>query len=399
MGTQIVIRKLLVAIVAGVSLTVSTLFGLALAQGGDEIAGEQPTVSAAELEQIAAQIALSRSHYLTPLNFVRLITDEVQLVYDLPQPPLPQPPISEITPVRELKPGFVFLSLKSTTPISYDGELWYHINDGEYIKAKTTKPVTASTFAGIQLASHPELPFGWVVRQTPVAPKPGITPPDGATWLPRYTIVTIYETRYFGEWGWHRIGDDQWIQLYDVGMIKPKPRPKQIPAGERWIEVDLFEQSFAAYNENDEMIYATLVSSGLPADGWRTPAGLFHLKSARVTGKMAGGGMSDYYFLEDVQATIFFTESYAFHAAYWHDDFGRYKSHGCVNMSVADATWLFDWAAPENITVEDRQRLPKDAPRTWVWVHNGLLDQLEAEAEEEETAPPEAEEASVGVRP
>ncbi|MCC6900272.1 MAG: L,D-transpeptidase [Polyangiaceae bacterium] len=37
---------------------------------------------------------------------------------------------------------------------------------------------------------------------------------------------------------------------------------------------------------------------------------------------------------------------FALHAAYWHDRFGEPKSGGCVNLSVRDAKWLFDWTAP-----------------------------------------------------
>jgi hypothetical protein len=33
-----------------------------------------------------------------------------------------------------------------------------------------------------------------------------------------------------------------------------------------------------------------------------------------------------------------------FHGAYWHDDFGSPVSHGCINLSPADARWLYEWA-------------------------------------------------------
>ena len=37
---------------------------------------------------------------------------------------------------------------------------------------------------------------------------------------------------------------------------------------------------------------------------------------------------------------------YALHAAYWHDDFGRPRSHGCVNLSPIDARYVFLWSSP-----------------------------------------------------
>lgn len=50
------------------------------------------------------------------------------------------------------------------------------------------------------------------------------------------------------------------------------------------------------------------------------------------------------YFLKDVPSVMFFKGSYAIHGTYWHNKFGSRASHGCVNLSVADAKWLYDWA-------------------------------------------------------
>jgi hypothetical protein len=36
---------------------------------------------------------------------------------------------------------------------------------------------------------------------------------------------------------------------------------------------------------------------------------------------------------------------YGLHGTYWHDNFGTPMSHGCVNLSNADAQWLFNWAS------------------------------------------------------
>ena len=49
---------------------------------------------------------------------------------------------------------------------------------------------------------------------------------------------------------------------------------------------------------------------------------------------------------------------FALHAAYWHDRFGEPKSGGCVNLSVRDAKWLFDWTEPR-------------VPETWHSVRSG----------------------------
>jgi lipoprotein-anchoring transpeptidase ErfK/SrfK len=44
---------------------------------------------------------------------------------------------------------------------------------------------------------------------------------------------------------------------------------------------------------------------------------------------------------------MYFDDEIALHGAYWHDGFGFRRSHGCVNMSVTDAHWLYEWAEVE----------------------------------------------------
>ena len=135
-------------------------------------------------------------------------------------------------------------------------------------------------------------------------------------------------------------------------------------ATDKWIDVSLFEQTLAAY-EGDRMVYATLLSSGLP--GWDTNTGLFHIwLKAKVTDMSGRSGFPDYYSLEDVLWTMYFDRDIALHAAYWHDGFGFQHSHGCVNLPPQDARWLFDWATP---TGETGWILPTDEnPGTMVRV-------------------------------
>jgi hypothetical protein len=53
------------------------------------------------------------------------------------------------------------------------------------------------------------------------------------------------------------------------------------------------------------------------------------------------------YELVGVPWNCFFTQlGHAFHGAYWHDNFGVPMSHGCINMRIAEAKWLFLWVMP-----------------------------------------------------
>lgn len=114
---------------------------------------------------------------------------------------------------------------------------------------------------------------------------------------------------------------------------------------EKWIDVDLSEQRVVAY-EGKTPIRSFIVSTGLP--GTPTVTGTFRIWAKTTIQDMYGGNRAagTYYYLEDVQWVQYFYEDYAFHGTYWHNNFGQPMSRGCVNMTNADAKWLFDWADP-----------------------------------------------------
>lgn len=119
--------------------------------------------------------------------------------------------------------------------------------------------------------------------------------------------------------------------------------PIEFPTESRWIRVDLSEQVVIVY-ENGRAIRGFVISSGLP----RTPTvlGEYRIRTKVRAQTMSGGTGAGYYSLPNVQWVQYFYADYSFHGTYWHSDFGRPKSHGCINMTNADAKWLFDWAGP-----------------------------------------------------
>lgn len=113
---------------------------------------------------------------------------------------------------------------------------------------------------------------------------------------------------------------------------------------EKWIEIDLSDQRLYAY-EGDRVIYNFLVSTGKWAP---TPKGEFRIWIKLRYTTMSGGNKNDntYYYLPNVPYTMFFYKGYGLHGTYWHNNFGRPMSHGCVNLSIPDAEKLFWWAEP-----------------------------------------------------
>jgi lipoprotein-anchoring transpeptidase ErfK/SrfK len=67
-----------------------------------------------------------------------------------------------------------------------------------------------------------------------------------------------------------------------------------------------------------------------------------YIKYASQT--MSGGYGANAYYLPGVPWVMYFTGSYAIHGTYWHNSFGKPMSHGCVNLTIADAKWFYDWA-------------------------------------------------------
>ncbi|MGC8826783.1 MAG: LysM peptidoglycan-binding domain-containing protein [Anaerolineae bacterium] len=112
----------------------------------------------------------------------------------------------------------------------------------------------------------------------------------------------------------------------------------EAPYSGRWIDVNLSTQTLTAY-EGSIPVFTTLVSTGLPATP--TVTGHFKIYSKYTAIDMAGPG----YYLPAVPWTMFFYRGYALHGAYWHNNFGHPMSHGCVNLSVPDAKWLFEFAS------------------------------------------------------
>jgi lipoprotein-anchoring transpeptidase ErfK/SrfK len=108
--------------------------------------------------------------------------------------------------------------------------------------------------------------------------------------------------------------------------------------GGRWIDVDLTYQMVYAY-EGDTVVNSFLVSTGT----WLHPTvtGQFHVWIKLRYTDMSG---PDYY-LPNVPYTMYFYEGYALHGTYWHSNFGTPMSHGCVNLSIPDAEWLYNFAS------------------------------------------------------
>ncbi|GAB4538409.1 MAG: hypothetical protein Kow0063_26130 [Anaerolineae bacterium] len=159
-------------------------------------------------------------------------------------------------------------------------------------------------------------------------------------------------------------------------VVPPAPSPTATPVppvlptstvsapadGDKWIDVDLTAQQLTAY-QGSEPVFQTTVSTGLP--NTPTVVGQFRIYWKLKATDMAGPG----YYLPDVPYTMYFHAGYALHGTYWHSNFGRPMSHGCVNLRTEDAQWLFEWADPPLPAGTGQVRSSNSNPGTLVVVH------------------------------
>jgi lipoprotein-anchoring transpeptidase ErfK/SrfK len=228
-----------------------------------------------------------------------------------------------------------------------------------------------------------------VVKQLPSNPPLGSIPKSGLL-----GVVTVPYTRaqrysrlggwqplyrlYFGSLHWvtgrdegpdglpwyrlrdHYVGVDYHAAAADLRPIEPReyqPISTDVDPEEKVIHVSIADQYLTAY-EGSKAVLECPVSTGRPSPAdlpegeipSDTPTGNFRIQTKMPSRHMGDGRLTNdiyAYELPGVPWTMVFTDTgVAFHGTYWHDNFGRRMSSGCVNMRNQDALWLFRWANP-----------------------------------------------------
>ncbi len=111
----------------------------------------------------------------------------------------------------------------------------------------------------------------------------------------------------------------------------------------RWIDVNLSTYTMTAYEGSTPVLSTAIVDGGA---GYETVTGTFNIYWKLPSQTMRGTNLDgSEYVTEDVPYVMYFYADYALHGAYWRSSFGYSGSHGCVNMDVGSAAWLFGWAS------------------------------------------------------
>ncbi len=127
----------------------------------------------------------------------------------------------------------------------------------------------------------------------------------------------------------------------DISPIRPEVENKKVV-------VNLTRQTLSCMEGDREVFFCRVSTGPLLSKGWQTPPGSHAIWRKLVSIHMSAGGDTGEAF--DTPGigwtTLFTTTGAAIHTAYWHNEFGFARSHGCVNCLPEDAKFVWRWTAP-----------------------------------------------------
>jgi len=233
---------------------------------------------------------------------------------------------------------------------------WYQVNGEGYAYSGAIQPV--ETLHQKPVFNIPEIgvlgeitvPFSDTRRASSVFADRGYRVYYSTTHWITNTVVNRDEKSI-----WYKIHDrltqeSLYVPAHEIRVISPnelRPLSSEVPEQKKRIYVDLATQTVTAF-EGENPVLVTRCASG--AKGTETPLGEFRTyhKGPSVHMTNQGNGTENTYHLPGVPWVSFFTGSgVAFHGTYWHNDYGRLSSRGCVNLTPNDAKFIYRWTRPK----------------------------------------------------
>jgi len=156
----------------------------------------------------------------------------------------------------------------------------------------------------------------------------------------------------YGEFFWFDGASAKILTDEDV-----KPISSNVDPNEKKIVVSVTYQTLSCFEGNTEVFFCRVATGqkldafGQLSDELATPVGdmLTHWKI--VSKNMTAGSAQAGYSTPAVPWNTFI------HGAFWHNDFGEKRSHGCINVKPEDAKWIFRWTTPYITLQQPEQRM------------------------------------------
>lgn len=236
--------------------------------------------------------------------------------------------------------------------------IWYHIKGEGFAHSGKIQPVALNlNQAALSVPKHGRLaevsvPFTDTIRD--------VRRPKRLAYRLYYsTLHWVMDVVKDGEdKPWYKLWDDKFKNHFfarpeHLRLLEPEDVAPNTPAQSHEshrIEVWLRDQLVIAY-DNDEPVMITRASTGGKfIDGdYTTPFGVYITNRKRPSRHMASADLAaaNSFDLPGVPWVCYITGSgISFHGTYWHNDFGKPRSHGCINLSPQAAHWLYRWSLP-----------------------------------------------------
>jgi lipoprotein-anchoring transpeptidase ErfK/SrfK len=242
--------------------------------------------------------------------------------------------------------------------IEAHNRIWYEVGSDGYVYSGNIQPVRT-----VLNQPQMEVPKEGLLAEVSVPFTDAHEAPDKES---KVGYRMYYETTHWvktaaaGEDGqtWYQVRDDKWDKLYyaraeHIRIMTPDelaPISPEVPSREKRIVVRLNQQITIAYENNIPVFVAPVSTGGILRVGtYTTPQGNFITYYKRPSRHMAAGDIAASGFdLPGVPWVQYITKSgISFHGTFWHNDFGSPRSHGCINLSMSAAKWLYRWTSPE----------------------------------------------------
>lgn len=236
-----------------------------------------------------------------------------------------------------------------------EGRRWNVSTDLRVMPADRFRPIRGSDFHGWEIPSQIDFPFALIRRQGAKkysydSDSDKLKAAGDVEW--RSAVPLTGKQKFFNGRLHYETKDGFWIGDQHAGRVDPaKKMPGWAKKGEKWIDINITKQILVAY-EGEKAVFVTLVSTGEAGledhtTSKATKRGIFRIHTKYVATTMDSDTVGEEFELRDVPYVQYFEEGYALHGAYWHDGFGKPKSHGCINLAPEDARRLFFWTEPQ----------------------------------------------------
>jgi hypothetical protein len=163
----------------------------------------------------------------------------------------------------------------------------------------------------------------------------------------------------YGELFWFDGAGAKVLTDADVAPISPDVDPNQ-----KKIVANVTYQTLSCFEGNNEVFFCRIASgqkydsTGAISDALATPVGDLTAWWKIYSKNMTAGNEQAGYSTPGVPWCTFISgEGVAIHGAFWHNDFGERRSHGCINVTPEEAKWIFRWTAPYVSLAQSELRL------------------------------------------